>query len=228
MKRYFTTDYLNSLAKEAHEISCANGFYEEGSKPVHLLNRLILSEYGELVETHRAGNKPNEQANYARLPQSPDIYKATWKGTMEEELADIAIRVADMTGMLNKHFSPIEFKQYDYDFISRALLGSYYRSAAISHDLAPERMICIINKLNEFGNLTIVDYTEEISGLLYELMETLVDMTVLYLQTNRYEPQGIPFTEYDPKDEARKILSYHIELKMAYNRTREYKHGKTY
>lgn len=94
------TEKLTKWAKEIYDNAVAKGWHEEKHSPEHYLG-LIMTEVAEAVEADR---------KYRRVPN--DAYKSqfvghnTWyqnfvKGTIEEEMADIVIRILDMAYALH-------------------------------------------------------------------------------------------------------------------------------
>lgn len=113
--------WLNQRAKEIHANAVAKGFYEDApartstrfSNEQYMQQRvnLILGEIGELYEAMRAGNvkpaqHPTAQHDSAEFAGQ---YVATVKGTAEEELADVVIRVLDLVASLGDTVSAYEF-----------------------------------------------------------------------------------------------------------------------
>jgi len=95
---------LNTLCKEAHENSKSKGFYDE-PKNIGEMLALIHSEVSEALEADRKGRycKLKEDGMKYMQEQVSGIafslnYKEEIKGTFEEEMADIVIRVFDMCG----------------------------------------------------------------------------------------------------------------------------------
>ncbi len=101
----------NKLSKEAHEYAVSKGFWDSKKGNEHNL-MLIVTEIAELVEADRqdrnaepierfkwfddwdSGSKSIDKANF----------KSYFKDTIEDEMADIAIRIADLAGYLGVDF----------------------------------------------------------------------------------------------------------------------------
>jgi NTP pyrophosphatase (non-canonical NTP hydrolase) len=90
---------INELAKQVHENAKAKGFFEK-EKNIGEMLCLIHSEVSEALEADRKGSYC-VLYNYTVLetidkPDFSDRYKSWIKGTFEEEMADIVIRVMDL------------------------------------------------------------------------------------------------------------------------------------
>lgn len=101
---------INSLRDRAYKIACEHGFHDEELSNEHFLC-LVVSELMEAVEADRKGkhadvalfkewqgnNLPiSEETRIRRFKQDFDEFL---KGTVEEELADTAIRLLDLAGL---------------------------------------------------------------------------------------------------------------------------------
>lgn len=91
------TDKLSRWAKEIHDNATAHGWHEEKHSQEHWLS-LIMCEVAEAIEADRKGRK------FIKCCCVPDYeqYFVGWynewvKGTIDEEFADIVIRLLDMT-----------------------------------------------------------------------------------------------------------------------------------
>lgn len=92
---------INTLATEIHARNKAKGFYEE-PKNIGEMLCLIHSEVSEALEADRH-NVRCDNADIQEAMAEPDderfknIYNKLAKGTFEEEMADIIIRVMDLS-----------------------------------------------------------------------------------------------------------------------------------
>jgi NTP pyrophosphatase (non-canonical NTP hydrolase) len=91
---------INQLAKEVHENAKAKGFFDK-EKNIGEMLALIHSEVSEALEADRKNkycmvdgewlfNSLKSEGDFT------DVYKDWVKGSFEEELADIIIRVMDL------------------------------------------------------------------------------------------------------------------------------------
>ena len=92
---------LQKLAKEIYEIAVAHGWHED-AKPNGLWMALVVSEVAEAIEADRKKRKANskmfEILVKLRLPYKW-VYGKCIKGSIEEELADVVIRLLDYINM---------------------------------------------------------------------------------------------------------------------------------
>ena len=97
-------DKLSSWAKAIHENACAHGWHDEKKPDDHWLC-MVMTEVAEAVEADRKGRRftsENRQEYEMRLDAVGDsrevtitAYESCIKGTLEEEFADIVIRILD-------------------------------------------------------------------------------------------------------------------------------------
>ena len=92
----------NNLAQEAHENAVKHGFWEPKVSNEHCL-MLVITEIAEMVEAHRVSRKANTAA-YNDMPNKQIGFEKFIKNTMEDEMADIVIRLADLAGALGVNF----------------------------------------------------------------------------------------------------------------------------
>lgn len=90
---------INQLAQEIHNNAKNKGFFEK-EKNIGEMLCLIHSEVSEALEADRKEKYCTESIGYATLNYGNDdfviAYKDHVKGTFEEEIADIIIRVLDL------------------------------------------------------------------------------------------------------------------------------------
>lgn len=111
----FTSPFdLNAYAKEHHQAMKAKGFWD-GEFDIYEKSNLIISEIGELIDAHRLNKRVSEismDQTVLAMKGMPEnlshfewCYKNAIKGTIEEELADIVLRVLDLAGYFEAKIS---------------------------------------------------------------------------------------------------------------------------
>ena len=98
-------DQIDVLAKEINQANIEKGFWDEPRTFAHCA-MLMVSELSEAVEADRKGKRVDTDAQSAYdLCQKDKFYAYAYdnyiKGTIEEELADVVIRLLDLFGERN-------------------------------------------------------------------------------------------------------------------------------
>lgn len=120
-------EQLKQWAKQIYDIACAHGWHEE-SKPNELWMALVLSEVAEAIEADRKDRRVTEKQleSFIAITTSDENYKATdlifkasfenfIKGTLEEELADVVIRLLDYINMRWENNYDWDYSPSDFD-----------------------------------------------------------------------------------------------------------------
>lgn len=120
-------DY-NKLKVKAHSNAVKHGFWEKRLSNEHCL-MLVITEIGELIEADRS-NKRRAKVDWFNKKMKTSIicrgldpniskergyevaYNETIKGSIEEEFADIAIRLFDLAGALGIDFDKMNPCRY--------------------------------------------------------------------------------------------------------------------
>lgn len=101
---------LNELRDEAYRIACEHGFHEEEHRDEHWL-MLVITEISEAVEADRKGVRANYEDfakamvdEYCFPPEArKELFQMNFSkyinGSVEEELADVVIRLLDFAGL---------------------------------------------------------------------------------------------------------------------------------
>lgn len=123
---------LNGLSKLIHDNAVKHGFWAERPSGEHCL-MLVITEIAEMVEADRKGNiavikhirKQNNLAAAQKVrmvdevENAPDFNAAfieNIKDTMEDEMADVAIRLLDLAGELGMDFDKLNRMRYHRAF----------------------------------------------------------------------------------------------------------------
>lgn len=118
----------NELSNKAHSNAVKHGFWKKRLSNEHCL-MLVITEIGELVEADRS-NKRRAKVDWFNKKMKTSIicrgldpniskergyevaYNETIKGSIEEEFADIAIRLFDLAGALGIDFDKMNPCRY--------------------------------------------------------------------------------------------------------------------
>lgn len=118
---------LGFLSRKVHENAVNHGFWDEKHPTEHCL-MLIITEISEAVEADRKGRRADlEMYESARVTfkDSDKAFEKHIKDTVEDEFADVMIRLADLSGALyiefDKLLTPRYFRQFsNYRFTENA------------------------------------------------------------------------------------------------------------
>lgn len=92
---------INEMKDRAYDIACKHGWYEQKRSNIHEL-MLVVSELGEAVNADRNGKYANRERfeNVLKEFHVPfsDAFNQCIKDTVEDELADAAIRILSLAG----------------------------------------------------------------------------------------------------------------------------------
>lgn len=93
---------INEMKERAYDIACKHGWYEQKRSNIHEL-MLVVSELGEAVNADRNGKYANRERfeNVLKEYHVPLSYAFNQciKDTVEDELADAAIRILSLAGL---------------------------------------------------------------------------------------------------------------------------------
>ena len=102
-----TTEKLTELRDRAYRAACDKGFHDE-QKPDAVYKMLIITEIAEAVQADRKGlYADKDKFDYAvdrGAYDCEEAYEMYIKGSVEEELADIIIRMLDYCGLKKIEF----------------------------------------------------------------------------------------------------------------------------
>lgn len=104
------TEELNALKERAYKTAIAHGFHEEARPDAYWLG-LVMSEMGEAINADQKGL----HANVVRFVEDMELgnpfkesFEAHIKDSLEDELADIVIRLLDFAGLRGYELSTDE------------------------------------------------------------------------------------------------------------------------
>lgn len=190
---------INELITKAHGIAKSKGFWDTERNTGELL-MLIVSECGEALEAHRKWHR----ADLAGYDETQDgdgptkRFKIYIKDTFEDELADIVIRIADAAGGLGIH--PDKDARDPLSYGTRPNDGDLYKAWKLPDNVEEFLFDRVVHGVCAFRK----------RGLHGSLLHMPIASIKIWC-----DHHGID-------------LMRHIELKMAYNETRERLHGKAY
>lgn len=128
-----TKEELNALRDECYKISCEHGFHDEQLSERHFLC-LVITELSEAVEADRKDRHANVAGfeNAAKVYPIQRCFEGYIKDTVEDELADAAIRILDLAGLNGDTFPSFSSELYKMDedicdyFKSKSFTESIY------------------------------------------------------------------------------------------------------
>lgn len=120
-----TSEQLNRLRDEAYATACNKGFHDEKKSDEHYL-MLVITEIAEAVQADRKGRRADrERYDYAvdrgMCNDIEECFERYIKNSIEDELADIVIRLLDFCGMNGYSFdyrliTPEEYFMRDFTY----------------------------------------------------------------------------------------------------------------
>lgn len=106
---------LNKLRDKAYQCAVKHGWHEEEHSNEHWLC-LVISELMEAVEADRKGDyaggsemKELFEEDLAAGEDFTSIFESHLKDTVEDELADVCIRILDLAGLRDVNLSSVSF-----------------------------------------------------------------------------------------------------------------------
>lgn len=139
------TEELNALKDRAYKTAVAHGFHEEEKPDAYWLG-LVMSEMGESINADQKGLR----ANVVRFVEDMELgnpfkesFEAHIKDSLEDELADVVIRLFDFAGLrgyeLNIASIDLVFLRYRMlEFWDYKLPGTLVRLIAMLADASNE------------------------------------------------------------------------------------------
>lgn len=120
----------NELRDRAYQNAVNHGFHDENHSSYHYL-MIVVTELGEAVEADRKGKYAQRRMfedNYDTPQVNPDshwmfCFETFIKDTVEDELADAAIRLFDFAGSMNLNIHDHYFTEGNYSVFSKIFLN---------------------------------------------------------------------------------------------------------
>lgn len=168
------TELLNALKERAYKTAVAHGFHEEVRPDAYWLG-LVMSEAGEAINADRKGKR----ANVVRFSEDMELghpFKESFekhiKDSMEDEIADIVIRLLDFSGLkgytrlISGHSALLSTAIVD-EFASNGLSGTLFAligalSDSLDDDSTEATVVIVIN--------IFIDCFKKITGRDYDLL----------------------------------------------------------
>lgn len=100
----------NELKEKAHSNAVNHGFWKNRLSNEHCL-MLVITEIGELVDADRKGRYA-EKYNFLSCNSSMRAFETYIKDTIEDEFADVTIRLFDLAGALGVDFDKMKPCRY--------------------------------------------------------------------------------------------------------------------
>ena len=165
-----TTEELNALKDRAYKTAVEHGFHDE-VKPDAFYLGLVMSEMGEAINADRKGlhaDTKRFEENMAKIPfvngfkDIKDSFEAHIKDSVEDEIADIVIRLLDFAGM----------KGYTLSIPGLCILPSIVVIREFEKNGLPGTLIQLIGPLDSSLNQ---HNTEKIIGIIIGVLNVCFD-----------------------------------------------------
>lgn len=160
------TEELNALKDRAYKTAVEHGFHEEEKSDAYWLG-LVMSEAGEAINADRKGWLADAVLFNDDLAKMPfkDSFEAHIKDSVEDELADVVIRLLDFAGMkgytlLISGFSELPSNAIKETFAGNGLAGTLFHlngvlSDSLEDDTTKATVGIVINIISDcFDKLT--------------------------------------------------------------------------
>ena len=171
--------YMTELRDQAYNDACAKGFHDEKHSYRHWM-MLIICEVAEVIEADRRGKHADLRTyNFESfsMPEKfrPDLFERKIKDTVEDELADVCIRVLDFMGLehielnvdryLEEHPEELIVNEDNNSLISNCFdivdwlisVGSYIGDEKDDLNFVLDKIIawCLYNRIDIFQHIEL-------------------------------------------------------------------------
>ena len=148
---------ISEMKERAYDIACKHGWYEQKRSNIHEL-MLVVSELGEAVNADRNGKYANRERfeNVLKEYNVPFSYAfdKCIKDTVEDELADAAIRILSLAGLNSADLEEEPFSEEGLEKLVKAAN----------------------NGLTISDNPENITFPEELSMVFYGIMQVLLEV----------------------------------------------------
>ena len=94
---YMDREKILSFINRAYATACAHGFHDVDRSDAHFM-MLVISEIGEMVEADRRKRRFDREKYRNGFDSDKVMFEKYVKDTLEDELADVCIRIFDFCG----------------------------------------------------------------------------------------------------------------------------------
>lgn len=144
---------LNKLRDHAYKTACEHGFHDKEHSDKHWL-MLVISEIGEAINADRKNKHADIKYFKEHDAENSTAFKYYFetciKDTIEDELADIVIRLFDLAGLRNidlktvqRMYEANEHKDHQEFFDDGFLSVMYSIVKCITNDTPTESKVCV-------------------------------------------------------------------------------------
>ena len=149
--KLMNTEKLHALKERAYKIAVAHGFHEDVKPDAYSLG-LVMSEAGEAINADREGSHADAKGFEGKVAAEKDFlvdenFVRHIKDTVEDEIADIVIRLLDFAGM----------KKYAPFIISSDLNFSNHVLQTFENCKLPGVLFSLIGSLYDASDANILD-----------------------------------------------------------------------
>lgn len=184
----------NELAEESYNIAATHGFHDKSYPDIHWL-MLAFGEMGEMINADRSNKRANVEEFKERSKETSNYYDddhifVQWfeyymKDTVEDELADVIIRLLDLAGLRK---IDIDTFGDSFGLSEIAFAGNFYEENLKAHEL-PSVLFSIVNVItyHERMETPLEDYLPNEIVSLFGLADALkIDIYYQIEQKMRY------------------------------------------
>jgi len=183
------TEQLNALKERAYKTAVAHGFHEEERLDAYWLG-LVMSEMGEAINADQKGMHADMESFEEHMANGYSFNDAFYlyiKDSLEDELADIVIRLLDFAGL----------RGYRLDIDSIGHVVSYHVLAGFEGHKLPGTLVSLVRLLIDAVNENQLD--EYVGIVICVLSDCFAEMTGSDKGLWWFVEQKMKFNEMRPK-----------------------------